>query len=279
MSDINILELLRSKKNTTLSIITTHHWTDSYDCTVIQDGKEEDIDIISKPECLFTELDELLTRDDVTYQVTILPKLSLVISTREEEISISSTMLYNSDIFETNSCNVVVNTPSKILANIIEREIVPVKIQIQYQNISGRITITATDSNDNTVYSNTPEPMPWFQVQQSPEPVPFADTKEVKPKGYTNVVVGNEFELNPEKRQRNLMSEVMKHVENVANNDTRDVPSAEKALSDLHLTTNINVTEKEVEEHRKKIFAEGLKELAKEARRKEAESAEDDFAV
>lgn len=279
MSDINILELLRSKKNTTLSIITTHRSTDSYDCTSVLDRDTPKSGIISKPEYLFTELDELLTRDDVTYQVTILPRLSLVISTREEEISISSTMLYNSDIFETNSCNVVVNTPSRILANIIEREIVPVKIQIQYQNISGRITITATDSNDNTVHSNTPEPMPWLKVQQSIEPVPFADTKEVKPKGYTNVVVGNEFELNPEKRQRNLMSEVMKHVENVANNDTRDVPSAEKALSDLHLTTNINVTEKEVEEHRKRIFAEGLKELAKEARRKEAESAEDDFAV
>lgn len=276
---INILELLRSKKNATLSVTTTHRSTSSYNCNYVLNNDEPKSEIISNPEYLFAELDDLLTKEDIVYQITILPKLTLVIKTNTEEISISSNMLYNSDIFETDTCTIVVKTPSKILANIIERETIPVKIQIQYQNISGRITIAATDSNDNTVYPNTPEPMPWFQVQQSPEPVPFTDTKEVKPKGYTNVVVGNEFELNPEKRQRNLMSEVMKHVENVANNDTRDVPSAEKALSDLHLTTNTNVTEKEVEEHRKRIFAEGLKELAKEARRKEAESAEDDFAV
>lgn len=276
---INILELLRSKKNATLSVTTTHRSTSSYNCNYVLNNDESKLEIINNPEYLFTELDDLLTKEDVVYQITVLPKLALVIKTNTEEISVSSNMLYNSDIFETDTCTIVVKTPSKILANIIEREVVPVKIQIQYQNISGRITIAATDSNDNTVYPNTPEPMPWLKVQQSTEPVPFADTKEVKPKGYTNVVVGNEFELNPEKRQRNLMSEVMKHVENVANNDTRDVPSAEKALSDLHLTTNTNVTEKEVEEHRKRIFAEGLKELAKEARRKEAESAEDDFAV
>lgn len=275
---INILELLRSKKNATLSVTTTHRSTSSYNCNYALNNDESKSEIISNPEYLFAELDDLLTKEDIVYQITVLPKLTLVIKTNTEEISISSNMLYNSDIFETDTCTIVVKTPSKILANIIKREIVPVRIQIQYQNISGRITITATNANGNTVHPNTPEPMPWFQVQSS-EPVPFTDTKEIKPKGYTNVIVGNEFELDPEKRQRNLMSEVMKHVENVANNDTRIVPSAEKALNDLHITGNINVTEKEVEEHRKKIFAEGLEALSKEARRKEAESAEDDFSV
>lgn len=275
---INILELLRSKKNATLSVTTTHRSTSSYNCNYVLNNDEPKSEIISNPEYLFAELDDLLTKEDIVYQITVLPKLTLVIKTNTEEISISSNMLYNSDIFETDTCTIVVKTPSKILANIIEREVVPVKIQIQYQNISGRITITATNANGNTVHPNTPEPMPWFKVQ-SAEPVPFTDTKEIKPKGYTNVIVGNEFELDPEKRQRNLMSEVMKHVENVANNDTRIVPSAEKALNDLHITGNVNVTEKEVEEHRKKIFAEGLEALSKEARRKEAESAEDDFSV
>lgn len=276
---INILELLRSKKNATLSVTTTHRSTSSYNCNYVLNSDESKSEIISNPEYLFAELDDLLTKEDIVYQITVLPKLTLVIKTNTEEISISSNMLYNSDIFETDTCTIVVKTPSKILANIIKREIVPVRTQIQYQNISGRITITATNANGNTVHPNTPEPMPWFQVQQSTEPVPFTDTKEIKPKGYTNVIVGNEFELDPEKRQRNLMSEVMKHVENVANNDTRIVPSTEKALNDLHITGNVNVTEKEVEEHRKKIFAEGLQALAKEARRKEAESAEDDFSV
>ena len=278
MSDINILELLRSKKNTTLSIITTHRWTDSYDCTVIQDGKEEETDIISEPEYLFTELDELLTREDATYQVTVLPQLMLVIRTREEEISISSTMMYNSDIFKANSYSVIVNTPSKILAGIITRENVPVKIQIQYQNISGRITITAADSNDNTIRTSTPEPMPWFTVQQSTEPVPFTDTKEVKPKGYTNVIVGHEDVSDPIEHRNRLTAEVLQHIANVTSGNVHEsIPT--QTQPDIHIG---KVDENEVKKYRERIFNEGLQELAKESKRKAEQpptSAEDDFAV
>lgn len=278
MSDINILELLRSKKNTTLSIITTHRSTDSYNCTSVLDGDAPKSGIISKPEYLFAELDNLLTRDDVTYQVTILPRLSLVINTREEEISISSTMLYSSDIFETNSCNVVVNTPSKILANIIEREIVPVKIQVQYQNISGRITITATDSKDTTVYPNTPEPMPWLKVQQSTEPVPFTDTKEVKAKGYTNVIVGHEDVSDPIEHRNRLTAEVMQHIANVTSGNVHEsIPT--QVQPDIHIGA---VNEEEVKRYRERIFNEGLQELAKESKRRAeqpATSTEDDFAI
>lgn len=105
------------------------------------------------------------------------------------------------------------------------------------------------------------------------------NAKPAKPKGYTNVVVGNEFEPNPVKRQRNIIAEVMKHVDNVAKDDVRVVATPEKALDDLQLNVDGAVDAKAVEEHRKKVFAEGLKQLAQESKRKEAESTEDDFAV
>ena len=70
----------------------------------------------------------------------------------------------------------------------------------------------------------------------------------------------------------------MQHVENVAKGEVH-ASEPNKTLEDVRIHDDSNVPPAEVEAYRKKIFNEGLQELAKEARRKEEQSTEDDFSV
>lgn len=290
---MSILKLLRSKNNSTLSVITMHHHNDvfnsQYDCTytLTSDGATEVTkELCADAECVFAEFDDLLLRDDVTYQINVLPTLSLIIRTREEEYTISSNMLYNTDIFITDSdmfnldnnrSKLIVNSPSKIFARIIKREVIPVKILIKYENIKDTVTIRSYSKD--IVYKDNPVTLtnPVLVTKEPVQPNLFAKT-EVKPKGYTNVIVGNEVELDPDKHRNNIIAEVMQHVENVAKGEVH-VSEPNKTLEDVRINDDSKVTQAEVEAYRKKVFNEGLQELAKEARRKEEQSTEDDFSI
>lgn len=290
---MSILKLLRSKNNSTLSVITMHHHNDvfnsQYDCTytLTSDGfTEVTEELCADAECVFAEFDDLLMKDDVTYQINVLPTLSLIIRTREEEYTISSNMLYNTDIFITDSdmfnpdnnrSKLIVNSPSKIFARIIKREVIPVKILIKYENIKDTVTIRSYSKD--IVYKDNPVTLtnPVLVTKEPVQPNLFAKT-EVKPKGYTNVIVGNEVELDPDKHRNNIIAEVMQHVENVAKGEVH-VSEPNKTLEDVRINDDSKVTQAEVEAYRKKVFNEGLQELAKEARRKEEQSTEDDFSI
>lgn len=290
---MSILKLLRSKNNSTLSVITMHHHNDvfnsQYDCTytLTSDGfTEVTEELCADAECVFAEFDDLLMKDDVTYQINVLPTLSLIIRTREEEYTISSNMLYNTDIFITDSdmfnpdnnrSKLIVNSPSKIFARIIKREVIPVKILIKYENIKDTVTIRSYSKD--IVYKDNPVTLtnPVLVTKEPVQPNLFAKT-DVKPKGYTNVIVGNEVELDPDKHRNNIIAEVMQHVENVAKGEVH-VSEPNKTLEDVRINDDSKVTQAEVEAYRKKVFNEGLQELAKEARRKEEQSTEDDFSI
>lgn len=290
---MSLLKLLRSKNNSTLSVITMHHHNDvfnsQYDCTYTlnSDGfTEVTEELCADAECVFAEFDDLLMQDDVTYQINVLPTLSLIIRTREEEYTISSNMLYNTDIFITDSdmfnpdnnrSKLIVNSPSKIFARIIKREVIPVKILIKYENIKDTVTIRSYSKD--IVYKDNPVTLtnPVLVTKEPVQPNLFAKT-EVKPKGYTNVIVGNEVELDPDKHRNNIIAEVMQHVENVAKGEVH-TSEPNKTLEDVRINDDSKVTQAEVEAYRKKVFNEGLQELAKEARRKEEQSTEDDFSV
>lgn len=274
-----ILKLLRGKNNSTLTVITTHRRNDvfnnKYDCTYILNGDgvaEVTKELYVDEECVFAEFDDLLMQDDVTYQVNVLPTLSLIIRTKEEEYTISSNTLYTTDIFVNDQSKSIINSPSKIFTKIIRREVIPVKIIVKYENIKDTVTIRSYSEHspylDNPVTITNP-------VLLTKEPV----QKELfKPKGYTNVIVGNEVELDPDKHRNKIIAEVMQHVENVANGEVH-AAEPNKTLEDVRIHDDNKVTQAEVEAYRKKVFSGGLQELAKEARRKEEQSTEDDFSI
>lgn len=275
-----ILKLLRGKNNSTLTVITTHRRNDvfnnKYDCTYIlnSDGVAEVTkELYVDEECVFAEFDDLLMQDDVTYQINVLPTLSLIIRTKEEEYTISSNTLYTTDIFVNDQSKSIINSPSKIFTKIIRREVIPVKIIVKYENIKDTVTIRSYSEHspylDNPVTITNPVPL------ITKEPV----QKELfKPKGYTNVIVGNEVELDPDKHRNKIIAEVMQHVENVANGEVH-AAEPNKTLEDVRIHDDNKVTQAEVEAYRKKVFSGGLQELAKEARRKEEQSTEDDFSI
>jgi hypothetical protein len=275
-----ILKLLRGKNNSTLTVITTHRRNDvfnnKYDCTYIlnSDGfTEVTKELYVDEECVFAEFDDLLMQDDVTYQINVLPTLSLIIRTKEEEYTISSNTLYTTDIFVNDQSKSIINSPSKIFTKIIRREVIPVKIIVKYENIKDTVTIRSYSEHspylDNPVTITNPVPL------ITKEPV----QKELfKPKGYTNVIVGNEVELDPDKHRNKIIAEVMQHVENVANGEVH-AAEPNKTLEDVRIHDDNKVTQAEVEAYRKKVFSGGLQELAKEARRKEEQSTEDDFSI
>lgn len=279
---MSILKLLRSKNNSTLTVITMHHhngvFDNKYDCTYILNGDEfteVTKELCAAEECVFAEFDDLLMQDDATYQINVLPTLSLIIRTKEEEYTISSNMLYTTDIFVNDQSKSIINSPSKILSRIIKREVIPVKILIKYESANN--TLTTRSNNDKPLYINNP-----FLVDNPLTKEPLRNelpTKtEVKPKGYTNVIVGNEIELDPDKHRNNIIAEVMQHVENVAKGEVH-ASEPNKTLEDVRIHDDNKVTQAEVEAYRKKVFNEGLQELAKEARRKEEQSTEDDFSI
>ena len=276
---MSILKLLRSKNNSALTVMTMHHYNDAfcnrYDCTYILNGDgvtEVTKELYVDGECVFAEFDDLLIQDDVTYQINVLPTLALIISTKEEKYTISSNMLLNIDIFVNDQSKSIIDSPSKIFAKIIRREVIPVKIIVKYENIKDTVTIRSYSEHsphlDNPVTITNP-------VLLTKEPV----HKELfKPKGYTNVIVGNEVELDPDKHRNKIIAEVMQHVENVANGEVH-APEPNKTLEDVRIHDDNKVTQAEVEAYRKKVFSGGLQELAKEARRKEEQSTEDDFSI
>lgn len=273
---MSILKLLRSKNNSILSVITMHHHNDvlnnAYDCTYVLNNTEVTKDVCADAEYIFAEFDDLLIKDDITYQINVLPTLSLIIRTKEEEYTISSNMLYNTDIFVNEQSKLIINSPSKIFARIIKREVIPVKIMIKYENVKDTVTIRSY--SEHSLYLDNPVTI-TNPVLLTKEPVP----KELfKPKGYTNVIVGNEVELDPDKRRNNIIAEVMQHVENVAKGEVHE-SEPNKTLEDVRINDDSKVTQAEVEAYRKKVFNEGLQELAKEARRKEEQSTEDDFSI
>lgn len=281
---MSILKLLRSKNNSTLTVITTHHnetFNNKYDCTYVLNSAESTK--VTKETCIidaeyiFSEFDELLLQDDVTYQINVLPTLSLIIRTKEEEYTISSHMLYNTDIFVNDQSKSVINSPSKILARIVKREVIPVKIIIKYENVKDTVTIRSY--NELSPYLDNPVTIanPVLITKEPVQKELFAKT-EIKPKGYTNVIVGNEVELDPDKHRNNIIAEVMQHVENVAKGEVH-ASEPNKTLEDVRIHDDSKVTQAEVEAYRKKVFNEGLQELAKEARRKEEQSTEDDFSI
>lgn len=275
-----ILKLLRGKNNSTLTVITTHRRNDvfnnKYDCTYILNSdelSEVTKELYVDEECVFAEFDDLLMQDDVTYQINVLPTLSLIIRTKEEEYTISSNTLYTTDIFVNDQSKSIINSPSKIFTKIIRREVIPVKIIVKYENIKDTVTIRSYSEHspylDNPVTITNPVPL------ITKEPV----QKELfKPKGYTNVIVGNEVELDPDKHRNKIIAEVMQHVENVANGEVH-AAEPNKTLEDVRIHDDNKVTQAEVEAYRKKVFSGGLQELAKEARRKEEQSTEDDFSI
>lgn len=276
---MSILKLLRSKNNSTLTVMTIHHYNDAfsnrYDCTYIlnSDGVTEVTkELYVDGECVFAEFDDLLIQDDVTYQINVLPTLALIIRTKEEKYTISSNMLHNTDIFVNDQSKSIIDSPSKIFAKIIRREVIPVKIMVKYENIKDTVTIRSYSEHsqylDNPVTITNP-------VLLTKEPV----QKELfKPKGYTNVIVGNEVELDPDKHRNKIIAEVMQHVENVAKGEVH-ASEPNKTLEDVRIQDDNKVTQAEVEAYRKKVFSGGLQELAKEARRKEEQSTEDDFSI
>lgn len=277
---MSILKLLRSKNNSTLTVITTHHnetFNNKYDCTYVLNNTEVTKEVYGDAEYIFAEFDDLLMKDDVTYQINVLPTLSLIIRTKEEEYTISSHMLYNADIFVNDQSKSVINSPSKILARIVKREVIPVKIIIKYENVKNTVTIRSY--NELSPYLDNPVTIANpVLITKEPVQKELSAKTEIKPKGYTNVIVGNEVELDPDKHRNRIIAEVMQHVENVAKGEVH-ASEPNKTLEDVRIHDDSKVTQAEVEAYRKKVFNEGLQELAKEARRKEEQSTEDDFSI
>ena len=269
MDDINILELLRSKRNATLTVVTTHKPLNSYECTYLVDNAEVGTRACHNLDYLFSDLDKLLVQDDVTYQINVLPSLALVIQTRDEKFTISSSMLYSTDIFDDNKCTVVVNSPSKVLMNIIRREVVPVKTMIQYQNL------TMSDYGAGNRYVYRPNPTISYPVLRTPgpsEPMPFSDANA---RGYTNVVVGEADTADLSQHRGRLIAEAIKHVNNVASGNVHE---ADNKLPNA-TAVNSDADKEKIEQHRRESFQKGLEALAEENKRKAAQSTEDDFNV
>ena len=221
---------------------------------------------------LFTFLSDIL--DDstlVSYGFVAYPVLGFYVETPSEKFVISSNTL-SLELFDMRRSIV------DILRNATTRTPMST-VTVEYTALDPR-----ADHNvfkEYTPYDASRVPSQPKTYEQNGVTYMLMDNSNTnaKPKGYTNVVVGNEFEPNPVKRQRNIIAEVMQHVSNVAKEDVRETPTPEKALDDLHSSFDVNIDPKAEEEHRKKVFQEGLQQLAKEANRKEAESSEDDFSV
>lgn len=221
---------------------------------------------------LFAFLSDILDGETlVSYGFIAYPVLGFYVETTNEKFVISSNTL-SLEAFDMH------RSPVDILRNATTRTPMSV-VTVEYTSLDPR-----ADHNvfkEYTPYDANSIPSRPKTYEENGVTYALMDNTKVKPKGYTNVIVGNEVELDPDKRQRNIIAEVMQHVSNVAKDDVRETPTPEKALDDLHLSLNVNVDPKAEEEHRKKVFHEGLAQLAKEANRKEkeAESSEDDFSV
>lgn len=230
---------------------------------------------------MFHTFDKLLTQGGV-YSVTVYPEVSLVITNNGDVYTIKCNTIIHDDLIEQKelcSCQhtSVIVPVSKVIHNVAKRSSMPLLVTIEYTTSAAIHETTHVVSESPKIIVSEVEPGSSRINIPPVKNVLFADESDVKSKGYTNVTVGHEDDVDPGKHLKRIIAEVQQHMENVKNNNTR-VTEANQTLEDLHITNNA-VSPEDVEAHRRKVFEEGRLALAKEAKRKEEQSTEDDFAV
>lgn len=214
---------------------------------------------------IFQCLDDLLEdRALVSFGCLIYPKPSLVIETSDEKVVISaSTMTFESLLLD----NTIV-APSGVLSDAIKPK-TPVIVTVEY---------TTTDPSDPHEVTERSE-IDATEVEQKKESTNGIEamTQGIRSKGYTNVVVSADGVVDEETNRKALMAEVMRHVNNIENGNTREATGTTTPNNDVHITTMNNASEEAIKEYRAKVFAEGAIALKEKADRLAAANTEDDF--
>ena len=226
---------------------------------VSTDDELESIDIF---QCLNDLLED---RSLISFGCLIYPKPSLVIETSDEKIVIAaSTMTFDSLI-----SNDVVVVPTVALGDAIKPN-TPVIVTVEY---------TTTDPSDPHTVTERGE-IDATEVEQKKKESTNgieAMTQGIRSKGYTNVVVSADGVVDEETNRKALMAEVMRHVNNIENGNTREVTGTTTSNNDVHITAMNNASEEAIKEYRAKVFAEGAIALKEKADRLAAANTEDDF--
>ena len=225
---------------------------------VSTDDELESIDIF---QCLNDLLED---RSLISFGCLIYPKPSLVIETSDEKVVIAaSTMTFNSLI-----SNDVVVVPTVALGDAIKPN-TPVIVTIEY---------TTTDPLDPHTVTERSE-IDATEVEQKKEATNGIEamTQGIRSKGYTNVVVSADGVVDEETNRKALMAEVMRHVNNIENGNTREATGTTTPNNDVHITAMNNASEEAIKEYRAKVFAEGAIALKEKADRLAATNTEDDF--
>lgn len=225
---------------------------------VSTDDELESIDIF---QCLNDLLED---RTLISFGCLIYPKPSLVIETSDEKVVIAaSTMTFDSLI----SADTVV-VPTVALGDAIKPN-TPVIVTIEY---------TTTDPLDPHTATKRGE-IDLAEVEQKKESTNGIEamTQGIRSKGYTNVVVSADGVVDEETNRKALMAEVMRHVNNIENGNTREATGTTTSNNDVHITAMNNASEEAIKEYRAKVFAEGAIALKEKADRLAAANTEDDF--
>lgn len=214
---------------------------------------------------IFQCLDDLLEdRTLISFGCLIYPKPSLVIETSDEKVVIAaSTMTFESLLLD----NTIV-APSGVLSDVIKPN-TPVIVTIEY---------TTTDPSDPHTVTEHGE-IDATEVEQKKESTNGIEamTQGIRSKGYTNVVVSADGVVDEETNRKALMAEVMRHVNNIENGNTREATGTTTPNNDVHITAMNNASEEAIKEYRAKVFAEGAIALKEKADRLAAANTEDDF--
>ena len=214
---------------------------------------------------IFQCLDDLLEdRTLISFGCLIYPKPSLVIETNDEKVVIAaSTMTFESLLLD----NTIV-APSGVLSDVIKPN-TPVIVTIEY---------TTTDPSDPHTVTEHGE-IDATEVEQKKESTNGIEamTQGIRSKGYTNVVVSADGVVDEETNRKALMAEVMRHVNNIENGNTREATGTTTPNNDVHITAMNNASEEAIKEYRAKVFAEGAIALKEKADRLAAANTEDDF--
>lgn len=225
---------------------------------VSTDDELESIDIF---QCLNDLLED---RSLISFGCLIYPKPSLVIETSDEKVVIAaSTMTFDSLI----SADTVV-VPTVALGDAIKPN-TPVIVTVEY---------TTTDPSDPHAVTERGE-IDATEVEQKKESTNGIEamTQGIRSKGYTNVVVSADGVVDEETNRKALMAEVMRHVNNIENGNTREATGTTTPNNDVHITAMNNASEEAIKEYRAKVFAEGAIALKEKADRLAAANTEDDF--
>lgn len=255
---------------------------ESHFTITFSDGKE--LFEIAKVQDMFHTFDNVLVHGGI-YSIDVYPEIALVIDDNGDIYTIKCNTLIHDDLVELKESedfqrSALIAPVSKVISNVTKRISMPLLVTIEY--ISNTVIheethpIFPVSANPKIVVSEVEPENSKTNTPQTRE-VLFTGRNDVKSKGYTNVIVGHEDEIDPDKHLKSIIAEVQQHMENVKNNNTR-VTETNQTLDDLHITNN-EVSPEDVEAHRRKVFEEGRLALAKEAKRKEEQSTEDDFAV